>query len=253
MSAKTAKPARVRRPQQFSISTTLPVSLFRASHPRTAFLTAGVLAAGAAMTGRSTNEVGLVFATVLTGQVLLGWQNDAVDAARDRSHDREGKPVAQGVLDKGDLWFAFACGVLLVVPLSIANGLEAGVSHLILLVVAMAANAGLLRRTRFSYLTWMASYAMFPAFLAYGGWAGEGTETSPSILMTALAALLGIGVHVLTSLPGLVDDNKDGIRHFPLVLALKVGAPKLMLLAGVYTAAVAAGILIVGATSGLRQ
>lgn len=253
MSAKTAKPSRVRRPPKFNVFASLPVSLFRASHPRQAFLTAAVLAAAAAMSGRSTNEVGLVFATVLVGQVLLGWQNDAVDAARDRSHDREDKPVAQGFLDKGDLWFAVACAVLLVVPLSIANGLESGISHLILLAVAMASNAGLLRRTRFSYLTWMASYAMFPAFLAYGGWAGEGADTPPSIVMTALAALLGIGVHVLTSLPGLVDDNKDGIRHFPLVLALKTGAPRLMLLTTIYTAAVGAGILITGLTSGLVQ
>jgi 4-hydroxybenzoate polyprenyltransferase len=253
MSAKTANQPRVRRPRKIDIAGSLPVSLFRASHPRQALLTAGVLAAAAAMTGRTTREVGLVLATVLVGQVMLGWQNDVVDAARDRTHELRAKPVAMGRVDAGTMWFAIACAVLLVVPLSIANGVEAGVSHLILLAVAMAANAGLLRRTRFSYLTWMASYAMFPAFLAYGGWAGEGTTTPPTILMTVLAALLGIGVHLLTSLPGLVDDNKDGIRHFPLALALKTGAPRLLLIATLYTAAVAAGILIAGLEVGLVQ
>jgi len=253
MSAKTEKAPRVRRPKKIDVGGSLPVSLFRASHPKQALLTTAVLAAGAAMAGRTTREVGLVAATILVGQVLLGWQNDAVDASRDRANDRRNKPVAMGRVDGGTMWFLIACAVLLVVPLSISNGIEAGVSHLIFLAVAMAANAGLLRRTRFSYLTWMASYAMLPAFLAYGGWGGEGTTTPPTILMTVLAGLLGIGVHLLTSLPGLVDDNKDGIRHFPLALALKTGAPRLLMIGTIYTVAVGAGILFAGLEVGLVQ
>ena len=45
--------------------------------------------------------------------------------------------------------------------------------------------------------------------------------------MTVLAALLGVGVHVLRALPGLVADNEDGWRHLPLRLALRTGAPRL--------------------------
>jgi len=253
MPAETDKQPKVRRPKRIDIAGSVPVSLIRASHPKQALLTSAVLAAAAAMAGRTTREVGLVLGTVLVGQVMLGWHNDTVDAARDRSHDRRDKPVAMGRVDPSTMWFFIACAVLLVVPLSIANGIEAGVSHLALLAVAMAANAGLLRRTRFSYLTWMASYAMFPAFLAYGGWAGEGTTTPPTILMTVLAGLLGIGVHLLTSLPGLVDDNKDGVRSFPLALALKTGAPRLLLIATLYSGAVAGGILIAGLEVGLVQ
>lgn len=253
MSAKTAKAPRVRRPGKFDLVTSQPVSLLRASHPRQAVLTAALLAAGAAIAGRATEEVALVFATILVGQVVLGWHNDAVDAARDRDHHRRTKPVAMGWLAPSDLWFAIACGVLLVVPLSIANGVIAGSSHLILLAIAIAGNAGVLRRTRFSFLMWMASYAMFPAFLAYGGWDGEGATPEPTIAMTVLAALLGVGVHVLTSLPGLVDDNKDGIRHFPLRIALRTGAPRLLLITTIYSSAVAGGILFTGLEVGLVQ
>lgn len=263
MADKTAKPPRVRRPQKFDLAHSQPVSLLRASHPRQAILTAAVLAAGAAMSGRATNEVGLVFATVLVGQVVLGWHNDVVDAARDRSHDRHTKPVAMGWITPGDVWFAIICGVLLVVPLAVASGsIElasggrlpvAGISYLIALVIGMTANAGLLRRTRFSFLPWMASFALYPAFLAYGGWAGEGSDTPPTILMTVLAALLGVGVHVLTSLPGLVDDNKDGVRTFPLAIALRTGAPRLLLITTIYIAAVTAGILFTGLRVGLVQ
>ena len=101
--------------------------------------------------------------------------------------------------------------MLLVVPLSIANGIEAGLAHLGILAIALLTNAGLLRRSRFSYLPWMATFGLFPAFLSYGGWAGEGAGGPPTIAMTVLAALLGIGVHLLRSLPGLVDDNEDGL------------------------------------------
>jgi 4-hydroxybenzoate polyprenyltransferase len=258
MSDKAADPDRTRSRRGPSrrgldLAHSLPVALFRASHPRQALFTTMALGVAAALSGRATNEVGLVLATVLVGQVILGWHNDLVDAARDRSHERDKKPVAQGYLDSGTLWFALACAVLLVVPLSIANGIESGSSHLILLVVALATNAGLLRRTRWSYLPWMVSFALFPAFLAYGGWGGEGVKTPPTIVMTVLAALLGIGVHLLASLPGLVDDNKDGFRTFPLTLALKTGAPRLLLISSVYTAVVVVGILIAGLTVGLAR
>jgi 4-hydroxybenzoate polyprenyltransferase len=253
MAAKTDNAPRVRRARRFDLAGSLPVSLFRASHPKQAFLTSVIVAAAAAMAGRSTREVGLVLGTVLVGQVMLGWHNDVVDARRDNSHDRRDKPVAAGRVDPSTMWFVIACAVLLVVPLSISNGIEAGLSHLILLAIAMATNAGLLRRTRFSYLPWMASFALWPAFLAYGGWNGEGTDTPPTIAMTVLAGLLGIGVHILVSLPGLVDDNKDGIRHFPLVLALRTGAPRLLLIATLYTVAVSGGILIAALQVGLVQ
>jgi 4-hydroxybenzoate polyprenyltransferase len=232
---------------------TLPVVLARAAHPRQALLTTVVLTGAAAMAGRSLEEVGLVAATVLIGQVILGWHNDVVDAQRDREHARPDKPVALEHVDRGTVTFAIAVAVLAVVPLSIANGMEAGLTHLGILAVAMLTNAGVLRRSRFSYLPWMVTFGLFPAFLSYGGWAGVGAGGPPTIALTLLAALLGIGVHVLRSLPGLVDDNKDGLRTFPLRIALKTGAPRLLLFAGAYTAAVSVGILIAALGVGLVQ
>lgn len=263
MSAKSARDARIRTPDgrhgsagatgRDRWSTSLPVSLARASHPRQALLTTAALTAAAAVSGRPAREVGLVLVTVLVGQVILGWNNDVVDAARDRKHAREDKPIALGHVEAGTVTFAGLVAILLVVPLSVANGVEAGIAHLAALAVAMAANFGLLRRSRFSYLTWMASYGLLPAFLSYGGWGGEGAGGPPTIAVTALAALLGIGVHVLVSLPGLVDDNKDGFGHFPLRIALRTGAPKLLVYAGTYTALVSAGILVAALGVGLVQ
>ena len=71
--------------------------------------------------------------------------------------------------------------------------------------------------------------------------------------MTLLAALLGVGVHLLVALPGLVADNAEGVRHLPLRLALKLGATRLLLLASTYTGAVVIAMLLVGRSAGLSQ
>ena len=231
----------------------LPVALVRASHPRQAVLITVALTVSAALAGRSTRETGMVLATVLVGQVLLGWHNDFVDADRDRRHNREGKPVAAGYLPKGTLAFCMAVAVLLVVPLSISHGSVSGLIWLGALAIALLGNAGLLRRSQFSYLPWMATFAMFAAFLSYGGWGGQGGGGAPTVALLVTSALLGAGVHTLVSLPGLVDDNVDGARHFPLRIALKVGAPRLLVIAIVYLAAVSAALLISALTVGLVQ
>lgn len=231
------------------MSTPSALLLLRAAHPRQAVATAAALATAAAVSGRPLREVALVAATVLVGQSILGWADDLADRRRDERH-RPDKPLGAGTLDPGTVWFALTCAVLLVVPLSIAHGRIAGVAYLTLLAVA-AVGDWLLHARVLSFLPWMASFALYPAFLAYGGWNGVGTETPPTVVMTALAAALGLGVHVLTALPGLVHDHEEAERSLPLVLALRTGTPRLLVVAGVLTGLVTVAILIAGRTSGL--
>jgi 4-hydroxybenzoate polyprenyltransferase len=228
------------------------VHLARAAHPRRAVVTAAALAAAAAVSGRPLREVALVLATVLVGQALLGWDNDLVDQSRDRVAERGDKPIASGALDRGTVWFCVACAVLLVIPLSLSNGLTAGASYLLSLVIGVAGNR-LLRWNTFSWLPWAFAFALYPAFLSYGGWGGAAKGHPPTVAMTLLAALLGVGVHVLTSLGHLVDDNDAGHHHLPLQLALRVGAPRLLVYAGAYCVVLVALMCVVGATVGLSQ
>ncbi len=58
---------------------------------------------------------------------------------------------------------------------------------------------------------------------------------------------------MLVSLPGLVLDNENGLRHLPLRIALRVGAAKLLWGTVVATALVLVGLLVAGAQVGLRQ
>ncbi|GAB3773170.1 4-hydroxybenzoate polyprenyltransferase [Nocardioides ginsengisegetis] len=241
-----------RAERRLSVANLGPVLLLRTAHPRQALITAAGIAGAAALAGRTSRELGLVFVTALVGQAILGWHNDLVDARRDARHDAAGKPIALGTLDAGTVWFALACGVLLVVPLSLSNGITAGSAFLLAMAIGLLGNV-VLRRGLLSWLPWAASYALFPAFLSYGGWGGDFTGNPPEIAITVLAALLGVGVHFLRALPGLVADNEDGLRHLPLRVALRIGATRLLVLSSVWTAAVLVALLITGNAVGLSQ
>lgn len=234
----------------FRLGETLPVLLVKAAHPKQAVLTALGLAIAAGLAGRPLREIALVFGTVLVGQTMLGWDNDLVDRVRDERHETPGKPIGAGLLDAGTVWFSLTCALLLVVPLSLTAGSRAGAAYLIALLVGFIGNR-FLRGSVLSFLSWVLQFALYPAYLAYGGWNGTGSDTPPTVVMTVLAGLLGLGVHFLRSLPGLVADNQDGARSLPLRFALKTGAPRLLVLSGVFTLAVVVAQLIAGQAVGL--
>lgn len=228
-----------------------PVLLARAAHPRQAVLTAVLMGVAAALADRPTDELGLVVLTVLVGQCVLGWHNDLVDRRRDTAHDRPGKPVADGRLDPGTVWFALACAVLLVVPLSVSHGTTAGLFYLGSLLVGLLANV-VLRTGVLSFVPWAAAYALYPAFLSYAGTTAQPEGVAPQPAMVVLAALLGIGVHLLTALWGLVADHEDGWTYLPLRLGLKLGAARLLALTSTYLGLVVAGLAVTGTLVGLR-
>ena len=228
------------------------VSLVLASHPLPTLSMTVALAAAAALSGRPGIEVGLVAATVLTGQLTVGWINDVVDRDRDRQVGRQDKPVAMGWIDPGTVVFAAACAVLLVIPLSIANGTEAGIAHLAAVASAWLYNFWF-KRTVLSWLPYAVSFGLLPAFLSYGGLGGGLHGAPPTVAMTVLAALLGIGIHFLNVLPDLVEDRETGVVHLPLRIALRIGAPKLLWISVTWTALCGAGIVIAALTVGLRQ
>ena len=139
----------------------------------------------------------------------------------------------------------------MVVPLSISTGVTAGAFYLVSLLLGVLGNVAL-RTGLLSFVPWAASFAMYPFYLSHGGWGGDATGDPPEVAMVVLAALLGIGVHVLRSIWGLVDDDKDGWTYLPLRLGRRLGATKLLVVAASYTSVIVALILIVGTTRGLR-
>jgi hypothetical protein len=175
-----------------------------------------------------------------------------VDRRRDARHQVAGKPIAEGKLDPSTAWFALTCAVLIVVPLSIATGVTAGSCYLLSLATGMLGNV-VLRQGVLSWLTWVISFALYPAYLSYGGWGGTAEGSAPTAAMTVLAGALGLGVHFLRAIWGLVADNEDGWTYLPLKLGLRVGATKLLALASTYIVLVLAAMGVVGSSIGLTQ
>jgi len=239
--------------EPFSWRNLTPFLLLKAAHPRQALLTAVGMTIAAALAGRPSRELLLILGTVLVGQVVLGWFNDLVDRRRDARHQLPGKPLADGRLDPGTLWFCLALAVLLVVPLSVANGLYAAAAYLGSLAIGLAGQWVWLRKGFFSWVPWAAAFALYPAFLSYGGWGGQERGAPPELLITGLAALLGIGVHLLTALWGLVPDSEDGWTYLPLKLGLRIGASRLLWVASTYTVLVVVALAFAGTAVGLAQ
>ena len=228
------------------------IALLLAAHPLLSTLIALGAGAAAALAGRSGREVGLVVVTVLVGRATAGWLNDVADRQRDIAAERLDKPVAQGWVHPSTVTFTVACTTCLLVPLSISNGTRAGIAHLLSVGVAWLYSSRI-KLTVLSWLPWAVSFGLLPAFLSYGGWGGGVHGGPPTVLMTVLAALLGVGIHFATALPDLVGDNHNGVRSLPLRVALKIGAPKLLLVTGVYLALVVGGLVAAGLTQGLEQ
>jgi 4-hydroxybenzoate polyprenyltransferase len=229
-----------------------PLLMIQAAHPRQAIATSLGVATFAALAGRPTREVGVVAATVLVGQTILGWHNDLVDRERDARRHTPHKPIADGRLDPGSVWYSITIAVLLLVPLSISTGVTAGINYLISVMIGLLANVAL-RQGLFSWVPWALSFALYPAYISYGGWGGEAEGPPPEVVMTLLAGLLGIGVHFLRSIWGLVADNEDGWTYLPLRLGLKLGATRLLALTTTYLVLVVVGLCVAGTMVGLSQ
>lgn len=184
------------------------VGLLTATHPGPALavtVVGGLLAVGE---GAPASTVALVVAAVLAGQLSIGWCNDLVDLARDRQVGRADKPLATGAVDVRVVRVACAVAVALVVPLSLACGLLAGIVHLACVACAWAYNLGL-KATVWSWLPYALAFGGLPAFVALAA------ESSPVWWTCAAGALLGVGAHLVNALPDLDDDRATGVIGLP--------------------------------------
>jgi 4-hydroxybenzoate polyprenyltransferase len=233
----------VRTPGQFR-------SLFAAVHPRQAASFAVVVAVLVALMGRPVREVLSAALAVLVAQLVMGLLNDVLDVEIDRQSGASGKPVASGLIPQGNATFAIAVLLLLVLPLSLQNGTDAGLFLLATLVVGFVHNRWL-HRTGLSWVGWAATFALLTFFVTLGGWGAEADGSAPLTGFVVLCAVLGVLVHFLTSLPDLVIDNRSGVKSLPLRVALRTGAPRLLVITGVATVLVVGAIVWTALTAGI--
>jgi 4-hydroxybenzoate polyprenyltransferase len=226
--------------------------LVRSAHPKQAVFLSAVVGILAAIDGRPEREYLVAAAAVLAVQLSLGLSNDLCDQHHDYRAQTAGKPIATGALPATRASYWMMVLVLVAVPLSMYSGTVAGVALVATLPIGWAHNRWL-HRTAFSWLGWTLTFGLLPAFLAYGGW-GKGVHGDPPTwAVTGAAAAVGFCLHFVTSLGDLVDDNKSGARNLPLRIALRIGAPRLLVLTILLTAAAVAGLAVATLTIGLRQ
>lgn len=160
--------------------------------------------------GHRGPDIGLVAAAVLTGQLSVGWSNDAIDAERDRQSARDDKPVAAGAVERRSVAIAALVAFVVTIGLSLALDLSGGALHLLFVGCGWAYNLGL-KGTVLSWVPYAVGFAALPAFVVV---ASPGHPTPPWWLPAA-GGLLGVSAHLVNVLPDLDDDLAAGVRGWP--------------------------------------
>ncbi|MFH9609558.1 UbiA family prenyltransferase [Streptomyces sp. NPDC017448] len=201
--AGTADPAGAGRPTRLT-------GLAAACHPGPALAVTALACALALGSGLGGPRSVLVTAAVLTGQLSVGWCNDAYDARRDARAGRRGKPASDGTVGPGAVWAAAGSALVLCVPLSLACGALAGTVHLAAVAVAWLYNLWL-KGTVLSWLPYVIGFGALPATvtLSLPG------ESWPRWWTVAAGALLGFAAHLADTLPDIAADGAAGIRGLP--------------------------------------
>lgn len=226
--------------------------LARACHPGPAIAVTVVLTAYGVSAGLSPVRVVLIAATLLAGQLSIGWSNDLIDAARDRSVGRTDKPLATGELSTTTTRLACVLAVLATVVLSLRCGLVAGLLHLGCVAAGWAYNLGL-KATLFSWLPYAIAFGGYPIVVTLA----EPGAGPPPWFVPAAGALLGVGAHLVNVLPDLADDEATGVRGLPhrlgyrrasLLAVANLAAATVLLVFGVANAVPGAVLAVVLAT-----
>ncbi|MFE3663029.1 UbiA family prenyltransferase [Streptomyces sp. NPDC059164] len=186
------------------------VGLALACHPGPALAVTALACALSFGSGLGGPRSALVTAAVLTGQLSVGWCNDAYDARRDARAGRRGKPASDGTVGTGAVWTAAATALAGCVPLSLACGTLAGTVHLAAVAAAWLYNLRL-KATALSWLPYVAGFGALPAVVALALPGGP----APRWWTVAAGALLGFAAHLADTLPDIAADRAAGIRGLP--------------------------------------
>ena len=158
----------------------------------------------------------LVAATVLVGQVVARLaQRPGRPRPRRARTSAPDKPLADGRLDPGTVWFAVACARAAGRPaVARATASTAGLRVPALAGGRRCSATWRCARTALSWLPWAASFALLPGVPrpTAAGAARPTGDPPTAVDDRAGRRCSGVGVHFLTALPDLVADNEDGLR-----------------------------------------
>ncbi|MEU0387365.1 UbiA family prenyltransferase [Streptomyces chartreusis] len=186
-------------------------ALLAAAHGGPALVVTTVAGLLALRAGLHPLDAVAVTAAVFTGQLTIGWGNDLLDLRRDRAVGRTDKPLAIGALPVGRVVPALVVAALACLVLSaLADWRSALVNTTLATGAGHAYNLGL-KATAWSWAPYACAFGTLPSVVTLAdpaqGWA--------PLWMAGAAATLGVGAHLLNTLPDLADDERTGVRGLP--------------------------------------
>jgi 4-hydroxybenzoate polyprenyltransferase len=176
-----------------------------------------------------------VFATILIGQLSVGWSNDAFDASLDARVGRAAKPTVAQVVSARSLWIAAVSALLIAILLSWAvAGWLGGSFHIFAILMAWLYNVRL-SRTAWSWLPYAFAFGAMPAFLSFGL-----NDEPPTLWSVAVFAIVGVSAHLANALPDADSDAAAGVGG----LVVRLGTRRSVVLSWLLLA-LGSGILVV--------
>lgn len=149
----------------------------------------------------------LLVVAVISGQLSVGWSNDAIDAPIDIAAGRTEKPIVAGVLSVRSLWVAAVAALFTTVVASfMAAGLPGGAIQVVAVASAWLYNLRL-SRTTWSWLPYAISFTCVVPFIAFG----LNPPKAPAFWAMAVFACTGVAAHLANALADLVTDRKRGL------------------------------------------
>lgn len=215
------------------------MGLAKASHPLPTLAVTSIALVLAWSAGRTLLGCALIGAAVLSGQLSVGWSNDAFDSQRDQQAERLSKPVVAGLVTSHTLWVGAGIALLACVPLSLLNGELAGLVHLSAVASAWAYNL-LLKSTVWSWLPYAYSFGALPVFVQLSVPTATGRNTQIEWWAAAVGALLGVAAHFANVLPDLKYDSLTKVRGLPQRLGKRAS---ILVIAGLVVAAVLVAVI----------
>jgi len=131
-------------------------------------------------------------------------------SASGRGRGPGGEPLVGDELTAATVTTATAAALVACVPLSLACGERAGLTHLAAVASAWGYNLGL-KATPLSVAPYAVSFSLLPTFVVRG----LPGAPAPPWWLPAAAALLGAGAHFANVLPDLDVDARTGVRGLP--------------------------------------
>jgi 4-hydroxybenzoate polyprenyltransferase len=166
----------------------------------------GLAAALVAMLGGDADAVARLSASVVLGQLSVGWSNDAHDAADDEAAGRNNKPVVRGLVSERTLWVAAWAALLTSSVLSfVLLGAVAGGWHMAAVVAAWAYNLGL-KDTLFSAVPYALAFAALPVVAS----TVANPDSGVSGALVAVSTLVGVAAHLANTAPDVDSDVAVG-------------------------------------------